>query len=302
MKVSTRLFCFTIHYTLLLVLAVHQVRISGQGTRQHTNLPSQRPDVHVIYNTESVDCGIVASMMSVAVHTSALLTFHIVVPSMDVAKYPKLPRNAKIEFHQVPHMKFERRPRQHRMKSSYIPWGRLFIPNYVHESVKKVVYLDTDTLVNADIFDLYLTGQLFPIAAVRENGELKHWLNITIAGVPASAKMFNTGVLLVDTEKWRKLNITARLLDLTYLPYNNDQVLFNVLFHQIGVGELPVHWNIYNMGCAPCKTPEEVRGIYHWSCEKKWWVVGGCNTKLAKQVFSAASFPVECQNTTILDK
>jgi hypothetical protein len=253
-------------------------------------------DLHVVYNVESIDCGCSASMLSIAMNTNKSVVFHVVLPNPDSNYRPELPANSRLVLHQLPEMSFERRPRQARLGNSHVSWARLFLPLYVPPATGRVLYLDSDTLVTGDISELFEMQFSTSVAAVQEPKTIRKWLNVSVPNVPDTARMYNSGVLLVNLPLWKAQNVTERLLELTSIqPFNNDQVIFNVLFHEIGVTQLPYRWNVFNLGCCSVKVKVEVKGVYHWSCSRKWWLKNGCNVHISRKVLHDHELPDACQ-------
>ena len=88
--------------------------------------------------------------------------------------------------------------------NSLMPYSKYFIADLVDR--EKVLYLDSDTLVNGQLKSLLSTDlEGFPVAAVKD-----------IDG------SFNTGVLLIDTVKWRELNISTKCIEL-HANWENKQ-------------------------------------------------------------------------------
>jgi len=88
---------------------------------------------------------------------------------------------------------------------------RLLIPEIIGSEVKKVIYLDSDLVVNGDISELYeqnLAKQI--IGAVPEISAQE----VLAAWETENLKTyFNAGVLLIDLEKWRELKISEQAFD-----------------------------------------------------------------------------------------
>lgn len=95
-------------------------------------------------------------------------------------------------------------------------YSRFLIPN-IKPNINKAIYLDCDTIVLDDITKLYnenLDG--YPIGAVPE-----HKFNVEVLKLKNNAQnslnhnYFNSGVLLIDCEKWRKNNFINDLLKIS---------------------------------------------------------------------------------------
>jgi lipopolysaccharide biosynthesis glycosyltransferase len=85
---------------------------------------------------------------------------------------------------------------------------RISIPDLLDKSIKKVIYLDSDLIIKGDLSELWEDEQLE-----------KHFLGavedpVEFAGIklPRGYKYFNSGVLLMNLRKWRKYNISNKVL------------------------------------------------------------------------------------------
>ena len=100
--------------------------------------------------------------------------------------------------------------RSHLTIASYY---RLSIPELIN-NVGKILYLDCDIIVVNDILSLYKTDiNNYYFAAVEEenyNSTLKE--NI---GIPKEERYCNSGVILINSKKWRENNTSRKLLNFT---------------------------------------------------------------------------------------
>lgn len=106
---------------------------------------------------------------------------------------------------------------------------RLLLPRIVSDSVKKIIYLDTDLIIQRDL------GQLWDIDLVdnyvlavpnlcqRYISQTNH-LDHKKFGIPEDCKYFNTGVLVINLEKWRSDKVAERAIE--FIEQNPDHVLF----------------------------------------------------------------------------
>ena len=103
---------------------------------------------------------------------------------------------------------------------SYAAFFRYFIADEVQED--RVLYLDSDTIVNAKLDDLFTMDlQGYAIAAVQDFNH-EGWLTT-----------FNSGVMVIDAKKWRKNRLTKSLLELTAKHHEHvygDQGVLNIYF------------------------------------------------------------------------
>jgi lipopolysaccharide biosynthesis glycosyltransferase len=106
------------------------------------------------------------------------------------------------------------------------PWGRaanarLLLTRELHESAPRTLYLDTDTLTVGsldELLDVDLQGM--PLAAVADEtvpvvsagaAGVVHWRAL---GIPPATAYFNSGVLLIDNERWEAERLGERTMEL----------------------------------------------------------------------------------------
>lgn len=127
---------------------------------------------------------------------------------------------------------------------------RLDISNILSEKIKKIIYLDCDLLVYADIAELWaLDMQEKPLAAacdlgIMASGRLRDQKNNYI-GLAYDAPYFNAGVLVMDLQLWRLGNYAVDVIALASdnkFP-NHDQDALNKFFMNKWQ-EIPLKWNV----------------------------------------------------------
>lgn len=148
-------------------------------------------------------------------------------------------------------------------------YHRLLLPELISPDVPKLVYLDCDTIVRDSLLPLWnieLEDQNI-VAATRDlnawtvgcdwGGGIPNWKQL---GMNKDAPYFNSGVLLVDLEKWRRENITKKVIKATIDNREHikwlDQYGLNVVLHH-NWQELAHCWNSY-----PAKATEETKIIH----------------------------------------
>jgi lipopolysaccharide biosynthesis glycosyltransferase len=99
-------------------------------------------------------------------------------------------------------------------------YTRLWMAEFFPASVRKILYLDSDTIVAGDIGELWRTelGDAV-LGAVTIPGSTR----CTAFGIPEQYGYFNSGVLMIDLARWRAENIFTRLID--YLGDNSDKIV-----------------------------------------------------------------------------
>lgn len=88
---------------------------------------------------------------------------------------------------------------------------RIFIPDIVPTSIDKIIYLDCDTIVLEDLSNLWsIDISDFAIGAVPDIQNPSHKINL---GMSEDSTYFNAGLLLININMWRRLNISHKVMD-----------------------------------------------------------------------------------------
>ncbi|HFI0164119.1 TPA: glycosyltransferase family 8 protein [Streptococcus suis] len=118
-------------------------------------------------------------------------------------------------------------------RGSVSSYDRLLVGSLLPVEIERVIYLDSDVMIQGSLTDLYYMDMNDKVlAAVTDvfNETYKKILNI-----PAKSSMFNPGVMLIDLSKWRALNLEEQLLEqLEYFngnPLQGDLGLLNSLLY-----------------------------------------------------------------------
>lgn len=141
------------------------------------------------------------------------------------------------------------------------------------------LYLDCDIIVNGDISLLYNCplGERFA-AVMREEVMTEYDVYgtyvETVLGIDR-AEYFNAGVLVLNLDLMRRVDIQARLMDIMKeytFTVTQDEDYLNVLFHG-NVLHLPQHWNKNSFpGCEDENDPAK---IVHYKINWKPWHYDG---------------------------
>lgn len=95
-------------------------------------------------------------------------------------------------------------------RGSLSQYGRLFVSSKLPKDLKRVLYLDCDTIINRSIKELWnldLKGKT--VGALLDAFSKYYRMNIELA---PDDIMFNSGVMLIDLERWKEKNIEEKLL------------------------------------------------------------------------------------------
>lgn len=139
-----------------------------------------------------------------------------------------------------------------------IVYARMLLPHLVPNEIDRIIYLDCDMLVRAPIEQLYamdLNNQ--PVGAVRDALApfipLRRDMRQTADIFDGADPYFNSGMLLIDLEAWRKLDLGAEIAALSArgvlgrLYY--DQDVLNLIFRNRW-HTLPWRWNVIDANKA----------------------------------------------------
>ena len=152
---------------------------------------------------------------------------------------------------------------------SPIAYTKYFIPRLIDR--ERVLYLDTDVIVNGSLTSFFLTDlKGFPVAAVRD--------------VDGS---FNTGVMLIDNLQWKDLSVSDQCLELSedkksehweLEHFNGDQTILNSVFQDNWL-ELDKRFNVqvgydlvafYNHWTEHFNLEDEPLVIHYTTNRKPW--------------------------------
>lgn len=170
-----------------------------------------------------------------------------------------------------------------------IIYSRLLIPGLLPKDVRKVLYLDSDIVATEDVSELWDTDMRQKsllavqdrIGVVSARGGLPNYLEL---GIAADAKYFNSGVLVMDLDRWRALGISQRVLDYTrthrdIIQMGDQDGLNAVLFDDWGEVEFRWNWQIIprNHRGSPqhCWVSDfGGKSIIHFVTSEKPWLPG----------------------------
>jgi lipopolysaccharide biosynthesis glycosyltransferase len=172
-----------------------------------------------------------------------------------------------------------------------LTFARLLIPDLLPVEVEEAIYLDCDVVVMEDLcalLDLPLAGRSLLAARDFSTDTVSNHCgiaNFRELGIPADARYFNAGVLLVNLRKWRESRTSEKLLE--YLKTHHaviqmaDQEALNaVLFDDWGELDYRWNWQIpwrkYRNGNLPMPWMPAAgrRSIIHFTTSEKPWLPG----------------------------
>jgi lipopolysaccharide biosynthesis glycosyltransferase len=166
-----------------------------------------------------------------------------------------------------------------RLHGSNMIYWRLVIPQAL--ACDRLIYLDSDTIVALDIAQLYeesLDGCTIGAAGVGTVGTALDSTYFNSLGMDLDAPYFNSGVLLIDSLRWRRENVSDRCLALAHKHKNHmkshDQSVLNMVFYN-HFRELPSFYNLHLYPISSEIGPLRKGAIFHFIGSPKPWDLGG---------------------------
>lgn len=151
-------------------------------------------------------------------------------------------------------------------------YARLLLADLI--PAQRVLYLDADTLCLSDLTPLYdqpLHGRVLGAVGDALIPTLGHDLDpLGLPNADRQLTYFNSGVLLIDLNRWREVHVGLRCFELlhqqgVHCQYHDQTALNWVLRGQWS--ELPKIWN----SCAGTTVPTDQPRILHfYGCMKPW--------------------------------
>ena len=252
--------------------------------------------IHVAYGTSNLYSKFAAtSMLSMFENTNENVTVHILhdneltVENRENLVYIAGRYNQQIKFYNVEKIcateiaEFKNKFSASMLKQFHIAVTfRLLILNIIPDTIDKIIYLDTDTIVNLDIRELWRVElEDKPLAAVLENPwRLPLPFAICREGVVNSQDYFNVGVLLLNLKILRTdANSIRGGVEYTLKNYGHkdnivEQHIWNYCFSKYYI-KLPLKFN--------CWVRLE-RTLGHTKIEKYLYHFIGCGDSLGLNI------------------
>ena len=164
-----------------------------------------------------------------------------------------------------------------------IAMSRILLPSLLPQDLKKVIYMDSDILVTTDLKPLYDIDLGSDFAGMITNNQ-----PMTYEIFKFGHQYYNSGVILIDLEKWRKDNIQEKMISYLKNNYQNfdyvkpesgsiypkfmypDQDLINlILFNRIK--KLDDKWNM-QFFAVNSLVPDDFKGVIHFIGVGKPWL------------------------------
>lgn len=171
-------------------------------------------------------------------------------------------------------------------KEAYL---RLIAPDLLPAEVRRLIYLDCDLLVLDDIRPLWTLDLVQVIAAAPDYPRLEAFMSPVrrdILGIPKDATYVNSGVLVMDIDRWRSEGLTRRFVDYvqrmgSHLAFYDQDAINAVLAGRIQL--LDPRWNLqarmYRVGRRSfpedfdaTKEARKQPAIIHFTGSEKPWL------------------------------
>ena len=96
-------------------------------------------------------------------------------------------------------------------RNSYTTYLKLFTFNILPDSVHRIFFIDSDTIIVGDLGEIIdFDMKDYMIAAVKDG--ITHPYKIAL-GYPSSDSWFNMGVMLVDVDMWKRDNAQDKIVE-----------------------------------------------------------------------------------------
>jgi len=141
------------------------------------------------------------------------LEFHVIAPDISSDEQNTIvefvhKNNSTIVFYDIDE-KFVNSFIMHGAGYTHAIYYRLFFPHLLPESIERLLYIDSDTLVINDLKEFFfLKIDEYPVAAVTDADMPIR----TDLGIDNARNYFNSGVLLFNLPIWRKQKITVKTI------------------------------------------------------------------------------------------
>lgn len=129
-------------------------------------------------------------------------------------------------------------------RGSIAAYARLFIGSILPQEIKRVIYLDGDTLIRSSLEEMFeISISPFVVGGIRDAFSV---CNKKVFGINKGELLINSGVLLVDLNKWRQEKVEKGIFELlsqNRKVFQGDQGIINTIFHG-RVKELPLKYDV----------------------------------------------------------
>lgn len=155
-------------------------------------------------------------------------------------------------------------------------YSRLFVSNLLPQEISRAIYLDCDVICVENSRELWTFGEAVALlAAVRDVWVDKRQDHKASLGMPVESTYYNSGVLLINVEAWRRNKVGELLLDFLSqketFDYADQDIINGVLWRE--TEELPRRWNVGITSPIPGDALAQLKtaaNIHFWGGVKPW--------------------------------
>lgn len=168
---------------------------------------------------------------------------------------------------------------------------RILISELLPPAINKIIYFDCDLIVRGSIRELWDINMDGSALAAIDDAAFTALKACERLDIDISAYYYNSGVLVINLDYWRKFNISNKVLN--FITHNKekikivDQDALNAVLSQTRL-KLPIKWNMlecfYTIKGSLSdqqKTEMEISRenpiVMHWATELKPWMYGSSN-------------------------
>jgi lipopolysaccharide biosynthesis glycosyltransferase len=215
------------------------------------------------------------SMLKAASGRLKIYLLHKDIAGTDLALIEKTCCAGARNFQFIPIQVSDERFRNFRpLVGNTFAYAKLIIPEYVPDS--RAVYCDSDLLFMLDVrevFEQNLAGHSIGATAVQDLASALECNFFVRLGINRKVQVFNSGVLLLDLDKWRRNGTTEICFEFARRHSKQllaaDQTILNAVFR----GEFAELDARYNHLLFPYSTRQQSYGdrIYHFIGAPKPW-------------------------------
>jgi UDP-glucose:(galactosyl)LPS alpha-1,2-glucosyltransferase len=163
------------------------------------------------------------------------------------------------------------------LHGSQFSFTKLMLASLLQQE-ERVIYIDSDLVIKKDLTSLFsenLNGHVLGVSGVSTIQSAFENKFFTSIGMKPEAKYFNSGVMLMDLEKWRQLDITKQCLKFAN-KYANvftfaDQAILNYVFYENNFHELDKSYNHALYPNSETIPIEDTDSIFHFVGSPKPW-------------------------------
>lgn len=136
-------------------------------------------------------------------------------------------------------------------------YARICIPHFIDQKATRAIYMDVDMILLKNVMELWQVDlEGYAVGAVADRSEVvgSPWggiKNYKQLGLSPDSGYFNSGLLIIDTRKWRELKVAEKAFrcsvdNIEFVSFA-DQYSLNVIFNEKWKA-LDARWNSYAQG------------------------------------------------------